>query len=399
MCKVFPPKNVAESSGTAERAEAADIEQRYRAVLDLIPEPLWVRNHRLELTWGNGAFLTATGAPTLQDAIASDAMLDPAEHEMARRALAGHRVVAKTVSHTATDGARKIYSLKMHPLPDSGVAAIAIDVSDAAAATNELRLKSDACHDLLNQIETPVAIFGSDQKMIGHNPAYARMWNFSDEWLASQPTHAEILDRLRGENKIPEQHDFAAWKRELLRPFDSGETRREQFWHLTGGKSLHVVAHPYLLGGISYLFEDISERLRLKSSLNMLMKVQRAVLNTVEDGIAIFGMDGRLKLHNDAFARMWKLNEGELSGEPHFSRIAELCAARSGEDGIWSLVSAAVNGGKPDSDWNRVTRADGHSLTFSVSRLPQGATLVNFIDLSDLEKFEALLREKSSSAA
>ncbi len=398
MPKIPQPIEQIAARLTSHKTEAPNTEVQFRAILELIPEPVWIRNQLLELTWANEAFVAATGASTLKDAIASNAMLDQSEHELARLALSGQDA-ARTVYQTASDGRIKVYALDMRQLPDFGVAGIAIDITDATRAKSELQLKSDACHDLLNQIETPVAIFGSNQKMIAHNAAYAKMWNFSGEWLDTQPTHGEILDRLRQEHKIPEQRDFLAWKRELVRPFESGETRREQFWYLTGGRSVHVVAHPYLLGGVSYLFEDISEQLRLKSSLNMLTKVQRAVLNTVEDGIAIFGMDGRLKVHNDAFARMWKVNETELSGEPHFSRIAELCAARSGENGIWNLVSSAVNGGELETEWNKVTRADGHTLTFSVSRLPQGATLVNFIDLSDLEKFEALLKEKASTAA
>ena len=72
------------------------------------------------------------------------------------------------------------------------------------------------------------------------------------------------------------------------------------------------------------LFQDITERLRLESSLNLLTQVQKATLDTLDEGIAIFGTDGRLVLHNALFARMWKLSEDELGGQPHFAEIANV---------------------------------------------------------------------------
>ena len=246
-----------------------------------------------------------------------------------------------------------------------------------------------------------IAVFGADKRLTACNKAYQRMWSLTEEWLDTHPTLGEILDRLREERRLPEQHDFAAWKRDQLQLFDGDSGQVDETWHLPGGGSVRVKTYPTLLCGVAYLFEDISERLSLQVSYNMLAQMQRATLNTVEDGMAVFGPDGRLKLHNDAFARLWQLSESELSGEPHLTKVAELCVARTGHDGIWNIVAEGANSAEPArySEWGKVTRSDGRILSLSLSRLPLGATLVIFADLTDIKRLESALGEKPSTAA
>jgi len=377
---------------------AADTD--YRAVLDALPMPVWVRNGNLALTWVNAAFLAATGAGTLGHALASDATLDRSERDLARAASEGHDVV-NAKRYAVIDGQRRALAINLRRLPDTSVAGIAVDVTEAAQVEAKLRLDADATADVMDRIETAIAIFGADKRLIACNNAYVQMWGLTEEWLDTHPTLGEILDHLREERRLPEQHDFAVWKHAQLQQFEDGVQQEDETWHLPGGESVRVKTYPYLPGGVAYLFEDISERLSLQVSYNMLAQMQRATLNTVEDGMAIFGPDGRLKLHNDAFARLWQLSESDLAGEPLLTKVAELCVARTGHDGIWNIVAEGANSAEPArySEWGKVTRSDGRILSISLSRLPLGATLVVFADLTDFKRFETGFSEKPSTAA
>ena len=85
---------------------------------------------------------------------------------------------------------------------------------------------------------------------------------------------------------------------------------------------MRVVAQPHPFGGLTFLYEDVTEKLALESSYNTLIKVQSATLDTLVEGVAVFGPDGRMKLHNAAFARIWDMSAAELEGEPHVRTIA-----------------------------------------------------------------------------
>lgn len=107
----------------------------------------------------------------------------------------------------------------------------------------------------------------------------------------------------------------------------------------------------------------------------------------------------KLLLFNTLFARLWGLNDEDLSEQPHVASITSICAARYGRDGIWEAVSDAIYAIKTDSrrKWGRVVRGDDKPLSLSVARLPNSATIVLFSDLTDLENFEALQREETTS--
>jgi PAS domain-containing protein len=282
-----------------------------------------------------------------------------------------------------------------------GVAGFASDVTENSELVSRLRLACDAQDDVIEHFPFGVAVLDAERKLVGCNKAYAELWDLPKPWLDSHPYYGEILDRLRDKRRLPERRNFQEWKAAQLAAFEPAGRRAEEFWHLPNGHSVRIVAHPHLTGGTFLLFEDITERLKLEASLNLLTQVQKATLDTLDEGIAIFGTDGRLVMHNVPFARMWKMSESELNGQPHFAEIASLCSDRIGHDGIWSIVSSGVNSATPErfGEWSKTKRADGRTISLSLSRLPNGTTVVAFTDITDLEEFAALAEDVSQAVA
>jgi PAS domain-containing protein len=379
--------------------DAPEPEADFCATMDALPIPVWIRNKHMVLTWANRAFLAATASSTLRDALLKDASLDQSERDLARAASDGADKVS-TKRYVVINGQRRALTIDMRRLPDKSVAGFATDVTDITKAEAKLQLSADAFSSVLNTFDTAIAIFGADRRLETYNGAYVRMWRLPEQWLDAHPTFDDILDRLREMRRLPEQRDFGAWKRELMEQFEQAGHHHEATWHSPTGLSVDVKSYPYLLGGAIYVFRDISERLRLEASYQMLVRSQRATLNTISDAMAMFGPDDRLKLYNDAFVRLWKLTENQLSDQPHLTKVADLCASRTGRDGIWSMVSAGVNSSEPAryGEWGHLARADGRSLSLALTRLPEGATLVTFADVTDLQRFQTLLREEKQSS-
>jgi len=372
----------------------------YNVLLDAVPAPVWVRGSDLSLRWGNQAFLEAANMPNLQSALAMNASLQKSETDLVASVLESGSDIEAT-RYGLVDGERRAFSLKFVRLPDSSVAGFAVDMTQRAQAEGKLRLHTEATVDMLEGLSGAIAIFDSAQKLETFNSAYARLWGFEDKWLETHPTMNDILDRQRATRKLPEQPDYAGWKAAQLRLFEACVQPYEEFWHLANGQSLRISVRPHLLGGLVFMIEDISEKLRLEASFKLLVQVQRATLDTVEDGIAIFGPDGRLVLFNAHFAKLWKLEEDELQTQPHFTKVASLAEGRVGRDGIWGIISAGIVSAEPErcNDWGKVVRADGRVISLSMSRLPNGATIATFSDLTDLQKFEEAHAETSHVAA
>ena len=86
------------------------------------------------------------------------------------------------------------------------------------------------------------------------------------------------------------------------RGLSRASSRKEHIWHLPDGRTLRVVTTPNPEGGVTYLFDDVTERLDLVRRYDELIRVQGETLDNLAEAVAVFGSDGRLRLHNPAFA-------------------------------------------------------------------------------------------------
>jgi signal transduction histidine kinase len=326
------------------------------------------------------------------------AVLDKSEPDLAATAR-NSRQVQEQRRFAVVGGHRRALAFTHVPMDDSTIVGSAIDVSETVQADAKLQQHIDAHSDTLDRLATAVAIFGRDQKLTFYNRAFAKFWSLPETWLDTHPSDAEILDRLRQARKLPEQRDYQAWKRQRLALYtEPAEYLPEEYWHLPSGKTLRVVAQPHPFGGLTFLYEDVSERIALESSYNTLSKVQSATLNTLQEAVAVFGLDGKLKLYNAAFASVWELTPKDLAGEPHVRAIAAACAGKFGGADAWeSVVQTVVSGAPGKRDLGEIERNDRTILSLTLSPLPDGALLATFADVTDRFRIETALRDRANA--
>jgi len=123
---------------------------------------------------------------------------------------------------------------------------------------------------------------------------------------------------------VPEQSDFAEWKAgELSLYTDWPDEMPPEIWGLPDGSTLRLARLRDPSGGISLLFSDITQTVTLQSQLGTLINVQKTTLDRLSEGIVVFGPDGRLKIHNAAFGKIWNLGDEMLADNPRFRDIIE----------------------------------------------------------------------------
>ena len=369
----------------------------FRAALNALPLPVWIRGKDQALAFVNRAFLT-TAETSEQDALTANTVFDRSERDLAATAISNQEPV-ESRRFAMLSGHRRALSFTLSPLPEGGAAGLAQDVTDLAESETRLQRHIDAHSDLLHALTTAIVIFGPDQRVNYYNHAFVRLWGLSEVWLESHPRHGELLDKLRELRRLPEQPDFRSWKQQRMRLFERRDSYPEELWHLPNGTTLRVTPRPHPMGGVVILYDDVSTQLRLEMQYNQLIKVQKTTLDALHEGVAVFGLDGRLKLYNTAFARIWRLEADELSGEPHLKKIAEACTARFGSDRIWEIVMSSVTSDEPDRirEWGEIARSDGTVIGLNIAPLPDGATLLNFADVTDRFSMESALRERNEA--
>ncbi len=380
-------------------SDTRDLDEQVRrlsALLDTAPMPVWLRDDEGRLLWANREWLSAVEMDDADVASASDALLISPEN---MKLLSADEEKGRRLSRGATviRGEKRI--LEIHEVrQDVGVACWAVDITQAEALRAELKSHIAAHTGTLDKLATAIAIFGPDRRLVFSNPAYARLWDLQESWLKERPLDDEILSRLHDARLLPEESNFRAWKEGWLEIYTALEGRDVQ-WHLPDGRSLRVIAEPHPQGGVIYLFEDITEKLRLESRYRELMEVQRETLDNLYEGVALFGTDGRLRLHNPAFTRFWNLDDAFLRTHPHVDAIISRARSLADDDAWWDSLKYCVTGMSDARKTltERIALSDGRVFDSVVVPLPDGNTLATWFDVSDSARVERVLRERTEA--
>ncbi|HUC50149.1 MAG TPA: PAS-domain containing protein [Xanthobacteraceae bacterium] len=367
-----------------------------RALIDAISSPVWARDVEGRLIFVNAAYARAVDANTAADAVRqrtefldSAARAGVAQAHMSGSAYAGRlRAVAA--------GTRRIFDV-LDIITDSGSTGIAIDASEAEAMRAARDHLVDAHRRTLDQLPIGVAMFGPDQRLTFYNAAYRALWDLDAAFLDQNPTDSAVIETLRAARKLPEQQDFRQWKAQLHETYRAVEPT-EHTWHLPGGRTLRVVTTPNPDGGLTYLFHDVTEGLDLQRRFQELIRVQGETLDNLAEGVAVFGSDGRLRLHNAAFVSMWKLNPGDLADRPHIERITALCRPLHGGAPTWQTLRRVITAiDNREATRGRIELRDGSAVDSITVPLPDGATLVTFHDVTASVNVERALRERNEA--
>jgi len=249
-----------------------------------------------------------------------------------------------------------------------------------------------------DRLATAFAVFDADQRLAHFNQAYVDLWQLDPVLLATRPRDGEILDRLRQGRRLPEKADYRDWKKSWLAAYGTNSQREDQ-WHLPDGRTLHVVADSAAEGGVTYLYENVTERLSLESRYNALIHVQCETLDTLREGVAVFAPNGRLRLHNRAFAAMWRLSPALLGSEPHIDDLIFACRALYDDPQEWERTKAAITAifSERRPYESQFDRPDGMVIACAALPLPDGGTLLTYSDVTDSKRVERALIERNEA--
>ena len=396
---------IRELTGTERKAQALAAAQAENerettallAILDALPIPAWRRNRDGALTFANRAYAQAVEAETSADAVtrALEWLEKPVRDKVAAAAQAGQSFSARVPAIFA--GRRGFADIHEWSVGD-GRFGIAIDVSDHETLRADMARETQSHIRTLDQVPTAIAIFDGQQRLAFCNAAFRDLWGLDSGFLEAGPQESELLDQLRANRRLPEQADFKSWKQDYLEAYRAIETR-EAIWHLPDNRTVRVVTNPNPQGGVTRLFDDMTERFRLASQYTALSRVQSETIDTLREGVAVFGTDGRLKLYNSAFAELWTLEEAWVANAPHIDEFIAAAKPLFDKSGEWDALRGAVAGlhDRRAAVLRRLERSDGSVLDCATSPLSDGATLITFSDVTASVNIERALKERAEA--
>lgn len=361
--------------------------------LNLLPIAIWSRQNDGQVTWSNAE------AQKLFGDSAVDLSTQTLER-LGKRAV--KRKVLQSTSYSAVqDGRRLILDVIETPLKDgSGTLGVAFDITAFAETQLAFDRQIEAHERVLESLTVGIAIFDRDKSLHFYNPALLDILRVDERALQDRPRLPQFLERLRDARALPEVVDWQDFRKRWEGFFVSVLEPAVSLEHLPDGRTLKQTISPHPQGGIIIALEDVTDSLALEASFNTLVDVQRAILDNLDEGAALFGEDHRLKFFNPAWARLWHFTPEELKGEPHLGELTlrrgyMMAETEEHKQKQVEVANRTITERKPAR--NRLSRLDGTTVTTKWLPLPDGNMLLTQLDITDTARIEMALTQRAEA--
>ncbi len=195
------------------------------------------------------------------------------------------------------------------------------DVTEAFEAASrtrsqlqELEIRVAEMRTCLDALPLPLWLRGRDLRLVWCNRAYAQAVEQSPHQAVEQQIE---LVRLTGKGSAirmaDKAHNFTVAHSEQQHVVIGGQRRL-----------LRVTELPLSAEGLLVGFAlDLTQEEELKQDLARHVQIHEQLLDQLGTAIAVYGADQKLAFFNQAYARLWALDEGFLRQRPHFLEVLE----------------------------------------------------------------------------
>ena len=176
---------------------------------------------------------------------------------------------------------------------------------------------------------------------------------------------------------------------------------REHWWHLPDGQTLRVIANPHPAGRHHLGLRERHRAARPRKPLQRAGQRPGRDPRPPREGVAVFGSDGRLRLHNPSFAadlvaRPRRCSPTQPARLRHRRRLPPAGRRRGDVAALHRLRRRPRREPRLDlrAAWSG---ADGRVIDYATVPLPDGQTMVTFVDVTDSVQVERALVERNEA--
>lgn len=345
--------------------------------LNLTDLPIWWLDRDLRLAGANDAYARAVAHPTADGAVRDNTEIVPGSRALAAEARATDRAIVSE-ERIIVSGETRVFQIIAIPLRNGEVAHLALDETARHAANMNAATHARALGEALDSLTTAIALFDSNEVLHLHNSAFAEMFALDRAWLSTGPELGVVLDAMHTAGRLPEERDFARWRAERCAWATRDVDRIDETWLLPGGQIFRVAVLSRGDAGLVMMVEDKTEYMRLIAGRDQLLAAQAAMLDHLQEGVAVFGPDGKLKLFNRRFAEIVIASPETLAAAPQAEKLMDHLARLLDEPerarGLRALIIGATAGREARS--GRINSTLGFTIEYSAVPLPDGDALL-----------------------
>ncbi len=347
----------------------------FRGAAQRAPYPVWATNTENNLIWSNRAYQhleDAFGAPDQGTLLQTGLPLPRDERQVSARVELSKPDGTREDSRWFDVSVVKSDRVWLH---------YGTDVTQVIRAEVAQRGFVQTLTKTFALLSIGLAIFSRDRRLTLFNPALIDLTDLSPEFLSGRPDLPSFFDALRDCRIMPEPKDYASWRTALTELADrAAEGKYLETWNLPSGVTYRVIGRPYPNGAIAFLFEDISSEMSISRQFHHVAELGQSVLDSMDEGIALFSRQGRMTMCNAAYTTLWGLGPEGSASDISTKDATIMWQEKTQSSPVWGDARDFAQDLGPRCEWfAEVTMKNGQKLDCRFVPLSGGATLVGFL--------------------
>lgn len=357
----------------AQRAQNEELDL-LRQTIAKAPALIWRERADGQVTWANAAYLLRAG-----EVLAAGQELVWPLHRLFDRTASAQGARGQRQKLTLGDGRVFWYDLIGVDEAD-GRLVYALPADTAVLAEAALRDFMQTLTKTFAHLHVGLAIFDQKRQLQLFNPALMDLTHLPPDFLSMRPSLLSVLDAMRDRSMIPEPKDYRSWRRQIVEMEKAAASGLyEETWSLPGGQTYRVIGRPHPNGALALMIEDISSEMLRTRRYRADLELGQAVVDELEEAIAVFSEGGQLVMSNTAYADLWGHDPASSLAEGSLRALCDHWRARTAPTTIWNEVEDYASNPGDRLPWKAEVRlVDGRLLSCRFSPLTGGATLAAF---------------------
>jgi PAS domain-containing protein len=360
-------------SALLHRAQSDELGE-LRQVIAQSPNLIWRERDDGEVVWANAAYLLQ-----VSDRLAPGQELSwPLPRLFERMASAqGANGQRQRLDHPG--GAAKWFDIVSVVQGETRLV-FALSADNAVQAETALRDFMQTLTKTFAHLPIGLAVFDRNRKLQLFNPALSDLTGLQPEFLTGRPSLVSFLDTMREKSMIPEPKDYRSWRKQMVEMEAAASSGvHEETWSLPSGQTYRVIGRPHPNGAVAFMFEDISNEVLRTRRYRADLELSQAVIDKLDEGIAVFSGAGSLVMTNAAYAALWQHNPSAELADVAAAVMVRHWQAMSAPTPLWSSAEEFLALLGDREPWEGQARLmDGRLITCNFSPLVGGATMAAF---------------------
>lgn len=374
----------------------------FAAILDDLPICIWQKNKDLKITYCNKTYADVLET-TKESVIQNNTKLF---QQSKNSVYVDHSLylnkAKKFKEHIIINGERKLVDIEESPfLGKEKSTGIAIDITDKENLEKNYKNYKKQIEDALDNLSVSLAVFDENSVLVFANQSMIQLFSIDKLDIYDNCKFSDIIDYILSNNSKLVSEDIIKHKDDIKNLFQTIIEPYHTTFQLANERIFNISVIPNPAGGLTFVFDDVSDRISLERDLNSLSVSQLEILNNLSEGILVFGTDSKIKIANKFVNKLFDIQEDYVSNDLHFADYFKLSKPllksiddiESWNSNLLEVIS------KHEYSSNTLSLDQDKVIKYDYIPLSEGLNLIRFLDISNDINLDKVQREKDDLTA